>query len=317
MFNLVMNENMKIYRRLRTWIMLALLVVGIILIAVVLVTHQHASAGGWQHGLRAQIAQYQQVLKHPNPKFPLTKAGIANIKSHIAIDQYHLAHNIDPNLTTGVGFAATAENLSTLLIAFILVIAGDIMASEFASGAIKMLLTQTATRTKIFFSKFIAVLIFSLFATALMFVASLVVGFIFFGPHGAQSPHVFLNAKQQVVQMTALSYLLMQYGFLLVQIVITATIALMISSIFRSSALAIIISLLAYMVGSTLVAVLSRYHWVKYILFANTDLSKFVVGGPSIKGMTLGFSVTMLIAYFIVMMGLAWVVFLRRDVAYT
>lgn len=310
-----MNENMKIYRRMRTWIMLALLVVAIVLIAVVLATHQHASGGGWQHGVRAQIAQDQQVLKHPPAHLP--KSGIATIKSQIAVYQYDLAHNIDPNLTTGVGFAATAENVSTLLIAFILVIAGDIMAMEFSSGAIKMLLTQTATRTRIFFSKFVAVLLFAVFATVLMFVVSLVVGFIFFGPHGAQSPQVFLNAQQHVVQMTALSYLLMQYGFLFIQIVITATIALMISSIFRSSALAITISLLAFLIGSTLVRALSSYHWVKYVLFANTDLSQFVVGGPSIKGLTLGFSVTMLIAYFIVMMGLAWIVFLRRDVAYT
>lgn len=310
-----MNENMKIYRRMRTWIMLAILVAAIVLVAVVLVTHQHAAGSGWQHGVQAQIAQEQKVLQHPPAHMP--KSEVAAIKSQIAVYQYDLAHNIDPNLPTGVGFAATAENLSALLIAFILVVAGDIMASEFASGAIKMLLTQTATRTKIFISKFVAVLIFTLFATALMFVASLVIGFIFFGPHGAQSPQVFLDAKQQVVQMTALSYLLMQYGFLLIQIVITATIALMISSIFRSSALSITISLLAFLIGSTLVRALSGYHWVKYILFANTDLSQFVVNGPSIKGLTLNFSITMLIVYFIVMIGLAWIVFLRRDVAYT
>jgi ABC-type transport system involved in cytochrome c biogenesis ATPase subunit len=82
-------------------------------------------------------------------------------------------------------------------------------------------------------------------------------------------------------------------------------------------ALAITISLLAFVVGRVLVQALLGYHWVKYILFANTDLSQFVVNGPEVKGLTLGFSLTMIIAYFVVMNLLAWLFFVRRDVAYT
>ncbi|MCL6446394.1 MAG: ABC transporter permease, partial [Alicyclobacillus sp.] len=160
-------------------------------------------------------------------------------------------------------------------------------------------------------------LIFGLFATAVMFVCTVLVGWIFFGTSGAFLPHYFVNAHHSVQQMSSVAFLLMQYGFLLIQIVITATIAFMISAIFRSSALAITISLLAFVVGNTIVHALSSYHWVKYILFANTDLSQYVVNGPQIQGLTLGFSITMLIAYFVVMMALAWAVFLKRDVAYT
>jgi len=305
---------MKIYRRLRTWIMLGLLVLAIVLVAVVMITHQHAVPENWKQALIAQTAQIQQKL-HSAAHMPAQI--ISKLKSEVLINQYDIAHNINPDLTTGWGFVSIAQNLSTLLIAFILVVAGDIAASEFSTGTIKMLLTQTATRTKILTAKYLSMLLYSLLATVTMFVVSVLVGWIFFGTAGAGAPHIYVDAHHVVQQMSAISYLLMQYGFLLVQIVIVATIAFMISTIFRSSALAITISLLAFLIGRTLVEALSSYSWVKYILFANTDLSQFVVNGPTIHGLTLGFSITMLVAYFIVMMGLAWGFFVKRDVAYT
>jgi ABC-2 type transport system permease protein len=150
-----------------------------------------------------------------------------------------------------------------------------------------------------------------------MFVASVLIGWIFFGTAGATSPEVFMNAHGTATQMPAVGYLLMMYGFLLIQAVMMITIAFMISTIFRSSALAITISLLAYLVGNTVVAALGSYSWDKLILFADTNLAQFVVKGPTVQGLTLGFAIVTLIAYFVVMNALSWWVFVKRDVAYT
>lgn len=314
MFKLIRNENGKIYRRLRTWIMLGILVLAILLVAVVLVTHQHHAAADWKQTLAAQTTQAQHMLSRTKH---LPAAQVSRLKSKILMNQYDIAHNINPNQITGWGFAAIAENLATLLIAFILVIAGDIVASEFGTGTIKMLLTQTATRTRILTAKYLSTLLFALFATALMFVAAALIGWIFFGTAGADAPSFYTGTQQTIQHMPAIAYLAMQYGFLLVQILLMSTIAFMISTIFRSSALAITIALLSFLIGNVLVRALSSYNWDKFILFANTDLSQFVVGGPTIKGLTLGFSITMLAVYFIVMNVLAWIFFVRRDVAYT
>ncbi|KPV43778.1 ABC transporter permease [Alicyclobacillus ferrooxydans] len=314
MFNLIANENQKIYRRMRTWIMVGILLLAIVLVAVVIATHQHAPSANWKQTLIAQDAAMQKQIaqgKH------IPKAAIQNLKDNIALNQYYIAHNIAPSQVTGWSFANTAVNLSTILTAFILVVAGDIVASEFSTGTIKMLLTQTATRTKVLTSKFLAMLIYGVFLTAVMLVFSLVVGWIFFGFHGVGAAHVYANAHRQIAQMSTGWYLLMRYGFLMIQIVMMETIAFMVSAIFRSSALAITISLLAFLVGNTLVTVLSSYNWDKYILFANTDLSQFVENGPLVHGLTLSFSIWILVAYFVVMTVLSWVVFSRRDVAYT
>lgn len=314
MYNLIRVENMKIYRRSRTWILMAILVLAIVLVAIV-INSQHASVPtNWKSSLIAQTTQIHEQLQHAS-KMPAIE--ISRLKMQLQINQYDIAHNIRPNQTTGWGFAVTAQNLSTLLIAFIIVVAGDIVASEFGSGTIKMILTQTATRTEILTAKYISMLIYSLVATLILFVFSVLIGWIFFGAVGADAPYIYMDAHQVVTQMSTISYLFMQYGFLLVQITITATIAFMISTIFRSSALALTISLLAFLVGNTLVAALSKYSWVKYILFANTDLSQFVVNGPKIEGLTLAFSITNVLVYFVLMNILAWVFFVKRDVAYT
>lgn len=314
MFNLIRNENMKIYRRSRTWVMMVLLVIVIALVAIVMVTHQPAPGSNWKQNMIVQTDQLQQEIAHTRH---MPAREIARLQAKIKVNQYDIVHNMNPSQTTGWGFAATAENIAPVLIAFILVVAGDSVASEFSSGTIKMLLTQPATRAHILLAKYLALLMYSLFATIFMFVCSVLLGWIFFGIAGAGAPEVYLDAHQTIQQMSVLSYVLMQYGFLWIQIVMTATIAFMISAIFRSSALAITISLLAFLIGSTVVSALSSYSWVKYILFANTDLSQFVVNGPSIQGLTLGFSISILVAYFIVMNILAWVFFVKRDVAYT
>ncbi|GMA50680.1 hypothetical protein GCM10025857_20370 [Alicyclobacillus contaminans] len=313
MFKLLSNENMKIYRRLRTWILLGIILLATVLVAVVIRTHEQENPN-WKQTLIAQNADLQQSLQHDQQLPPESRQ---HMQSTIQMNQYYIDHNLNPTRMTGWKFATTAESLSALLIAFIVVVAGDIVASEFSTGTIKMLLTQTATRTQILLSKYVAALLHALFMTAAMLVFSLLCGWIVFGMAGAGEPQFFTDGQGHMHQMPVAGYLFMHYGFLFIEVIFTATIAFMVSAIFRSSTLAITLSVLAFFVGNTLVAALSRYSWVKYILFANTDLSRYVEGGPPVAGMTLGFSIIMLIIYFVVMNLLAWYIFTKRDVALT
>jgi ABC-2 type transport system permease protein len=59
-----------------------------------------------------------------------------------------------------------------------------------------------------------------------------------------------------------------------------------------------------------------KYKWAKYLLFVNTDLSPYFMGGkPPFEGMTLGFSVTVLVVYWLLFYLIAWLLFTKRDVA--
>ena len=90
----------------------------------------------------------------------------------------------------------------------------------------------------------------------------------------------------------------------------------MISAVFRNSSLAIGLSIFLMFTGAELTGLLAmKFDWAKYILFANTDLMQYFEGVPMVEGMTLTFSVIMIVIYFILFQSLAYVVFKKRDVA--
>jgi len=94
-----------------------------------------------------------------------------------------------------------------------------------------------------------------------------------------------------------------------------ATFAFMISTVFRSSALAIGLAIFLMMAGNQIIFAFAEYPWAKYILFANTDLQQYANGNVLIEGMTLGFSISVLIGYYAIFIGLSWLIFIKRDVA--
>ncbi|EOR25613.1 ABC transporter permease YhcI [Niallia nealsonii AAU1] len=106
------------------------------------------------------------------------------------------------------------------------------------------------------------------------------------------------------------------YGLNSISLIMLTTMAFMISSVFRNSSLAIGISIFLMFMGNTVTFLLANwFDWAKYLLFANTDLTQYFDGTPLVSGMTLFFSIIMLLVYFIVFIGLAFWVFKKRDVA--
>lgn len=313
MFNLTINENMKIYRRLRTWLLVLGMSVLIILVGALYHHNQtsHASQN-WKQQLIKQDVQLKKNMKSKS----ISKPDLQRLQVEYKTNQYHINHNISPSHISGWDFANTiVQRLGILISVFVAVIAGDIVASEFSWGTIKALLTRPFKRWQILLSKFISTLIFGAFFSAFTFLASYIVGGIFFGFGGAGQAQIYVNGHQAITQVSTGTYTLMNYGFMGIELFMTVTIAFMISAIFRSSSLAISLSIVTLFVGSTVVHFLQGYSWDKYILFANVDLSQYFINGPSISGMTLGFSIITLIVYFLLMTGLSYVIFGKRDVS--
>ena len=112
-----------------------------------------------------------------------------------------------------------------------------------------------------------------------------------------------------------LLHILTTYGYGCVSLLMMVTFAFTISTVTRNNSLAVGISLFLMFSGSMLVEILKNYSWVKYILFANTDLTQYINGTPVIAGMTISFSLTVLAAYFIIFNAISWIVFSKRDIA--
>lgn len=258
---LVTNENMKIYRRARTWIMFGILIALVLLISIVAKLVGNGDANSWS--------------------MMLTESGI----------------------------------LLTIVTIFAVVVSADSVAGEFTTGTIKLLLIRPWSRSKILLSKYISLLLFALIMTVVLFVLTFAVNVILFGYDGSGDAVGRALGVQR--DIPAFAYMLLYYISSMVPLLITVTLSFMLSTVFRSGGLAIGLALFVLLAGGAVSGLLGSldYEWVKYVLFINMDLTGYLNKTPMAHGLTLGFSLGVLVVYYVVFVALTWLVFNKRDVA--
>jgi ABC-2 type transport system permease protein len=311
--NLIKNEWMKIFKRPGTYVMIAILMV---IISIFGIFHKYQEKDfnldkNWEQTLQQENEALKKQMEQSNSK--LEKQYY---KEEIAINDYRIKHHIPFNEKYNVwSFVKDASQLIILAGLFTIIISAGIVASEFNWGTIKLLLIRPINRSKILTSKYLTVLLFALLMLAILFAFSAVLGAILFGTPDHAVP--YLNyANGQVTEQNIVVHLMVYYGFSSIDTIMLATMAFMISSVFRNSSLAIGLSLFLLFTGSQFTLLLAiKFSWAKYILFANTDLMQYVDGTPMMEGMSMSFSVVMLLIYFLIFQMLSFLVFNKRDVA--
>lgn len=318
MLKLIQNEWMKIFKRAGTYVMIGLL---ILITTVVGGFAKYQESGGtvpdnsdWKRGLQLQNESNKKELEE------MGDSASASIKQYyereIAINDYRIKHNISPNEDYSIwGFVNDLSQAIEFIGLFTIIIAASIVASEFSWGTIKLLLIRPIKRGKILASKYLTVLLFGVFMLSVMFIYSALLGAVLFGLPENSVPYLnYYNGN--ITEQSMFVHLLITYGLKSVNMLMLATMAFMISAAFRNSSLAIGLSIFLLFMGGHLTSLISmRFDWAKYILFANTNLLQYFEGTPMIEGMTLGFSIIMLIIYFLLFQAIAFYVFKKRDVA--
>ncbi|PUA39267.1 hypothetical protein C8Z91_10185 [Paenibacillus elgii] len=307
---LVQNESMKIFRRWRTWVMAASLVVFMTLLSTVQFMDKPNDQRDWKTRLAANIQQNEQMMSDARTG----EGQKLRLQESILRDRYAIEHDIPVNERSLWTPVTLGTSLITLITIFTIVVAADNVAGEFSGGTIKLILIRPAKRWKVLLSKYIASLGFALFLLVTVFAISWILGIGFYGLGALHQP--VLDVRDgMVIEQSMVASLLQTYALNSVSLVMMATFGFMISTVFRSSSFAIGGSIALLFVGTSIVYGLREYPWVKYVLFAHLDLTQYLKGKPLIEGMTLGFSVTMLLAYFVLFMALSFFIFGKRDVA--
>lgn len=317
MFSLIRNEWVKIFKRSGTYVMIGILLF-IVAVAGAFMKYQDVQGSvppneQWQKGLQMEIDSYQKELENSGDMLPEdVKESYEKI---IAINEYRIDHNISPNGDyEALSFISDMSSLIDFAGLFMIIIAGGIVASEFNWGTIKLLLIRPITRSKILLSKYITVLLFGFSLLFLLFIFSGILGLVLFGLGGSE-PYL-LYQDGVVKEQSMILHLINVYSLSSIQNIMLATMAFMISSAFRSSSLAIGLSIFLMFAGGQITHLIAmKYDWAKYSLFANTDLFQYFEGTPMLPGMTLTFSVIMLIVYFLIFQIIAFIIFKKRDIA--
>lgn len=303
---------MKIYRRLSSWVLIGLLVLAVLAIGIVNKFIIDAPTGEWKQATQNEVTQYETMLKE-TPGMP--KSVKENYEKEIAINKYRLEHNIEPLHSKSMwGTVQDSANLVSLITLFTIIIAAGSVAGEFSWGTIKLLLIRPVSRSKILLSKYLSSLSFALTLLVFHYLFSFLLGGVLFGFSDISTPYLSYQ-NGTVVETSMPLHLLSLYGLKSIDLLMMVTFAFMISSVFRNSSLAIGLSIFLMFTGTQIVTLFAQYEWVKYILFANTNLMQYIDGQPFVEGMTLSFSITMLVVYFVLFNAISWFTFNKRDVA--
>lgn len=310
MFNLIRNENMKLYRRPRTWIMIGFLIFAVSFLSYMEWYYDDKEAG-WRDQVTDVRNEHAEILKDPE----LDDESREYFEESVAVNDYHLENDIRTEVGTMWDGINTSAELIILITLFTVIVAGDSVAGEFTGGTIKLLLIRPASRLKVLLAKYTSMIMFGLLLLVTLFITSVIVNGIFFGFGYMDLPLISMNNDGDIIERSMVANLWKTYLLNGVSTIMFVTMAFMISTAFRSSAMAIGFSIFALFAGTILAEVAQRYAWGKYLLFSNLDLSQHLAGRPYQDDMTLAFSITVLAVYYILFNLVAWLVFTRRDVA--
>ncbi len=238
-----------------------------------------------------------------------------NNKLDNTADQMSLFETYEPEQITFWTVFLTSTSLVTVVALLAIVIAGGMVSSEFSQGTIKFLLINPVKRWKILMAKYFTVITVGYIMLAILFVVMIPITGLMHGFGGFSTPYIYVSGGV-VKEMPTLLYAAEQYLLGSVQMVVMSTLAFAISSLVRSTALAIGVSVFTMCVGSTVTTLLGNLgqDWARFLVFANTDLSSISQGCSIFAQHSVTFAVGVLMAHMVVFILTAWDGFTKRSV---
>lgn len=238
-----------------------------------------------------------------------------NDKLDNTANQMTLFETDEPEQITFWTVFLTSTSLVTVVALLAIVIAGGIVSSEFSQGTVKFLLINPVKRWKILMSKYFTVITVGYIMLCILFVVMIPITGLMLGFDGFSTPYIYVSGGD-VKEMPTLLYAAEQYLMKSVEMVVMSTLAFAISSLVRSTALAIGVSVFTMCIGSTVTQLLAQLgqDWTRFLVFANTDLASISKGYSIFAQHSLTFAVGVLIAHMVVFLLTAWDGFTKRSV---
>ena len=304
MLKLIQNEWMKLWAKKSSWIIIVLVALIVILPAIIDSQVSDYDDGlTWQQREQENIKMNEQFYEDYEDQVYLDQ---------IQISQYRLDNNVPPDYGyTTMSYVDYGVSLMVVVTLFTVIIAAGIVSTEFSSGTIKMLLTRPVSRAKVLTSKLLTVFIYGLLLYVFTLVLSYLTGAIVFD--NAQNINLVIE-NGQVVEQSMNNDIFKTAVYSFGDFFMSILFAFMIGSVFRSSSLAIGLTMGISFLGSMLVLFLSRYEIVKYIWITHSDLTQHLTGNFIVDGITLPLSLTVLAIYAAIFLFVSYFVFMKRDI---
>jgi ABC-2 type transport system permease protein len=332
LFKLVENEVIKIIFKKRL-----LVIFGILLVLISLFAYgQKYTAEKNKEKLSARIGITQSYdwrkladqqiisMKHRLDNPYITEKDKIRQRIQIQQLQYYIDNNIDPENNSAAKFSAgfITIAISMFLPLLIILLVGDIVSGEAATGTIKLLLARSVPRWKILLSKYLAVLIMEIVILFITLVLSVVISGIFFGYGGWMNPVATgfrnLNGVLDIsgeVNVPQWQFTIMVYALAYFVSITVGTISFMISVIVKSTSASIGI-MMSTLIGGTFLSYFIADWWItRYLFMVNLQLPDYLTDSfHMIDGITMTFSVIVLGVWTLAALAVSFVYFKRQDI---
>ncbi|TWT24706.1 ABC transporter permease [Planomicrobium sp. CPCC 101110] len=312
MLKLMQNEWMKLWSKKASWMMVFLLVLLLFASAAIgKYVNSTANEGveeSWQAVTAAQLEVNKAMIMDP----AMNDAQKDYHTGQIAIAEYRLENDVRPfEFTSMQQGVIDAHEMLSIVTLFTVIIAAGITASEFSQGTIKMLLTRPVRRWKVLTSKYLTTMVFAVLLSVITLFTAALAGLIFFGI--GEGTFLEWNGSEVVegsYWLEAVKLFILSFA----SVWILGTFAFMLGTVFRSSSLAIGLSIFLMFTGIQAVFLLSNYEVIKYYLFTHTDLTQFYNGFMPVPDITMTMSLIVLAVYFLLFLGISYWTFSKRDI---
>ena len=321
MLNLIENETLKLLRRRRFLIVVAILFVIMTLVSYSQYRQLRQSRNeNWRAELQERIARYENRLRRGR----MNETWARSMRAEMRRLQFYLDRGINPEAPTAPLVVRTFANAAGFLLLPLLisVLGADIVSAENAEGTDKLLLTRPVRRWKVLLSKLLTLWMFAgitlLTGGVLAWLVTAPVlpaggwdapmfnGFTF----GGESFRI-----ESVRELPLWKDALIAYGLEWYALITVGSIALLLSVIFKSSA-ASIGTMLASLIGGTILTRISP-DWTagKYLFVSALPLADYYTGQlPPYEGMSMAFCIGLLGGWAAVAIAVAFVIYTRKDV---
>lgn len=325
MNNLVYNEMLKIIRKKRLFIILAIIAILVALFTYaqmreVQTLREELGTTDWRTQLQQEIINAQNRLSSSG----ISEEWRKYLKIRLGQQQYYLDHDINPTAPGAPTFMRmfVENSIDLFLPLMVMIIAADLVSSEASGGTIKLLLTRPVRRWKILLSKYLALILSVSFIILGVGILSYLISGAVMGYGGWGLPVLTgfsVQGEELITENVRLiaqwQYLLMEFGLVWFVSVVVGTLTFMFSVLMRSTAAVMGIMLAALISGAILSNMVSSWESAKYLFMVNLRLTDYIRGmAPPINGMDLAFSMSVLFIWMLIALVISFVVFSKRDV---
>lgn len=313
MIALIQNELMKIFGKMASWIYMVIIIMAVLIAGIIYSKFSGEPNPNWRQDTQAEITMLENQLESaPDEEKPM-------IQSQIDQQQELLDKNIDPTAKTNWHFMNdVVVGVSSLVTLFVVIVGSANVAAEFSDGTIKQLLIRPHRRWSILLSKYIAVIIYALLMTVTLIASGYLIGLILFGS-GDFNMKIFeitLDGRKEAVVGTQFFLKMLYY---IPSLLVIMTIAFMLSTLFKSQALAVGIGIFVLFFSSTLGGIIlmlaDKYAWAKFLIFPHLDLTVYALQDRILENITLPVSLSILAIYYAIFMMVTFFFFQKRDIS--